>query len=220
MPTLVDNARDIVTVAAQIARAQALEPITEVLEKAVATILAQGTDEHGTELYALTLELPVETYAEIEGYREGLERTIRERIEPIIRRYPATRIEEVIITPVLPSTPSAQASRTDALPEPADLPSFWTPGFFRLFISHTSQNKLSAHNLKSTLAKYPVAAFVAHDDIEPTKEWQAEIERALRTADALAAIITPEFIGSRWRVAYPLRFVQRVGHSSIQCPGT
>lgn len=39
---------------------------------------------------------------------------------------------------------------------------------------------------------------MAHDDIEPTKEWQLEIERALRTADALAAIITPDFVDSRW----------------------
>jgi hypothetical protein len=43
-----------------------------------------------------------------------------------------------------------------------------------------------------------VAAFVAHDDIEPTKEWEAEIERALRTTDALAAIITKDFVESKW----------------------
>ena len=78
------------------------------------------------------------------------------------------------------------------------MPSFWKTGYFRLFISHTHSNAASAHNLKTAVAKYHIAAFVAHDDIEPTKEWLLEIERALRSADALAAIITPDFIESRW----------------------
>ena len=52
--------------------------------------------------------------------------------------------------------------------------------------------------MKEALARFQVAAFVAHDDIEPTKEWQAEIERALRTMDALGAIIGPGFLESRW----------------------
>lgn len=48
------------------------------------------------------------------------------------------------------------------------------------------------------LHHFQIAAFVAHDDIEPTKEWLPEIESALRTMDALAAIITPDFILSKW----------------------
>jgi hypothetical protein len=52
--------------------------------------------------------------------------------------------------------------------------------------------------LKEALAPFQIAAFVAHDDIEPTKEWQAEIETALRTMDALVAIISPEFVLSKW----------------------
>jgi nucleoside 2-deoxyribosyltransferase len=146
----------------------------------------------------LTLEIPISTYVEIEQHREGLEESIQERIRPIIRRYRDTWISEVIITPELspaarPPTPSLVNDR-----EGEEAPSFWQTGFFRLFISHTHPNKLSAHNLKTSVGKYGIAAFVAHDDIEPTKEWQLEIERALRTADALAAIITPDFVDSRW----------------------
>jgi hypothetical protein len=43
-----------------------------------------------------------------------------------------------------------------------------------------------------------VSAFVAHEDIEPSLEWQKEIESALQTADVLCALITPEFHASRW----------------------
>lgn len=74
----------------------------------------------------------------------------------------------------------------------------WKVGSFRLFISHTSANKERAGNLAKVLARYGVDAFVAHDTIEPTREWQAEIERALATCDALCAILTPDFVESRW----------------------
>jgi len=40
--------------------------------------------------------------------------------------------------------------------------------------------------------------FVAHDTIEPSRKWQDEIESALGTADALAALLTPEFVHSKW----------------------
>jgi hypothetical protein len=107
-------------------------------------------------------------------------------------------ITEVLISPILAeeSRPAEPAPSTDVPPE--EIPSFWQPGFFRLFITHVAASKAYAHQLKELLARFGIAAFVAHDDIEPTREWQTEIERALRTMDALAAIISPDFLSSRW----------------------
>ena len=48
------------------------------------------------------------------------------------------------------------------------------------------------------LAYRGIAGFVAHEDIEPSLEWQAEIELGLRSMHALAAILTPEFHASNW----------------------
>lgn len=45
---------------------------------------------------------------------------------------------------------------------------------------------------------YGVSSFVAHDDIEPTSEWQAEIESALATCDGLLALLHPGFQESKW----------------------
>lgn len=198
MPSFEESAKDIVWAAAQIARAQKEEQEATVLEKSSASLIHNGTDANGTSIYTLTLEVPIETYVAMEQYREDLEQRIRERIRPLIRRFPDTWISEVIITPELAATSIPVGPTPEHEQESEEAPSFWVTGFFRLFISHTHDNKTSAHNLKVALGKYPIAAFVAHDDIEPTKEWQLEIERALRTADAMAAIITPDFIGSRW----------------------
>ncbi len=74
----------------------------------------------------------------------------------------------------------------------------WSDGSFKLFLSHTHPNRVLAGQLRTRLIDYGVDTFVAHDMIEPTKQWQEEIEAALMTCDALAALLTEDFIGSRW----------------------
>ena len=75
---------------------------------------------------------------------------------------------------------------------------FWRPGFFKLFLSHTSKHKATTARLQQNLRRYGISAFVAHEDIEPTKEWLEEIEKGLFSMDALAAILTPGFHESDW----------------------
>ena len=75
---------------------------------------------------------------------------------------------------------------------------FWNPNHFRLFLSHSSTFKAKTAQLQRTLIEYGISSFVAHEDIEPTKEWQDEIENALNSMDALAAILTPKFNESNW----------------------
>lgn len=68
----------------------------------------------------------------------------------------------------------------------------------RLFVSHVSTHKDKAKRLKTCLAPYAIDAFVAHEDIHPTLEWQQEIERALYGMHAFLAIHTPGFSQSIW----------------------
>ncbi|MGA9351916.1 MAG: toll/interleukin-1 receptor domain-containing protein [Anaerolineae bacterium] len=75
---------------------------------------------------------------------------------------------------------------------------FWEQHHFRLFISHLSSSKKKIAALQSTLRHYGISAFVAHVDIEPTKEWQDEIEAGLASMDALAAVLVPGFKESNW----------------------
>lgn len=75
---------------------------------------------------------------------------------------------------------------------------FWEPFHFKLFLSHISSFKKTTSQLQSALRTYGVSAFVAHVDIEPTKEWQDEIEAGLYSMDALAAILMPGFKDSNW----------------------
>ena len=57
--------------------------------------------------------------------------------------------------------------------------SIWTPGWFRLFLTHISAEKQYIAAVKTELAQYEVDGLVAHEDIEPTRDWQDTIELAL-----------------------------------------
>ena len=74
----------------------------------------------------------------------------------------------------------------------------WGEGAIRAFISHKAEDKELAAGMKKQLAIYSVASFVAHEDIEPLKEWEPEIERALFSMDLLIALLTKKFSDSSW----------------------
>ena len=117
----------------------------------------------------------------------------------------------------------------------------WEDERFRLFLTHVATQKLAAHELKSCLRFYGVDAFVAHDDIQPGKEWQVVIESALHSCHALAGLLHVGFRESDWCdqevgialgrgiAVVPIQFdlfpygffgsVQAVSNAAIQQPG-
>lgn len=83
-------------------------------------------------------------------------------------------------------------------PDVAGETNFWRPNHFRLFLSHLASDKVKISYLQKALFEYGISSFVAHEDIEPTKEWLSEIEKALFSMDALVAILSPGFNESNW----------------------
>ncbi|WP_349371173.1 toll/interleukin-1 receptor domain-containing protein [Salinarimonas sp.] len=79
-----------------------------------------------------------------------------------------------------------------------DSVSFWRPNTIRLFISHRDGDKAAVHELAGFLDDYGISSFVAHDQIEPTREWRAEIVRALQTMEVMLVYLTPSFHESVW----------------------
>jgi len=77
-------------------------------------------------------------------------------------------------------------------------PPFWGKGMLRLFITHLSAHREFAAQLQEELQGYGISCFVAHNDIEPTLEWQNEIETALSTCEALVALLHSDFHKSNW----------------------
>ena len=86
----------------------------------------------------------------------------------------------------------------EEIPKPGIDPPFWRKRMFRLFVTHLATEKLLAAQLQEALLGYGISGFVAHNDIEPTLEWQTQIETALATADSLVALLHPAFHASNW----------------------
>ncbi len=74
----------------------------------------------------------------------------------------------------------------------------WGNSKFRIFLSHKAEYKVETAKLQEELVAFGIASFVAHNDIEPTREWQDEIENALHTMDVLVALMTEGFQNSNW----------------------
>jgi len=68
----------------------------------------------------------------------------------------------------------------------------------RVFFSHVAVKRDLVGAVSRSLSIFGVQAFVAHDDIQPSKEWQGVIEAALASCDAMVAFLHDGFDSSRW----------------------
>ena len=82
--------------------------------------------------------------------------------------------------------------------EISDAGNIWEAGRIRLFISHKSEDRDKARDLKGKLQKFSVTSFVAHEDVDPTEEWENVILEALSTMDILVALLTEDASRSHW----------------------
>jgi len=88
-----------------------------------------------------------------------------------------------------------QLTPLETLAAMADPPELWANSSqFRLFISHLAKDKERyAKRLRDCLSPYCISGFVAHEDIEPTKDWQKQIIKALHCMEAFVSIHTKGF---------------------------
>ena len=78
----------------------------------------------------------------------------------------------------------------------ADTP--WKTDGFHLFASHQSADKVVVAQLKSALSEFGIETFVAHEDIEVSKQWLRVVEAGLQTCEGLVACIGTQFHSSTW----------------------
>jgi len=188
---------EVVSTLADICRHQKRSELVELLDHAHAHFDPINYDNWngGTTTWALRLEVPTVLYASVHARLGEIEKELADKLGYLDRLYSNDPLGEVTITPLT----SAEMSLGQMMaPADADVRRLWPDGYFRLFLSHVSLHKVKVSQLKVALFDRGVSAFVAHEDIEPSLEWQDEISLALRSMHALAALITPDFHGSNW----------------------
>ena len=145
----------------------------------------------GMDFYSVEITIDVKTYVDLRkrGIIDEVCGQITEAFNVCMNNIPDS-VRSVSLTP---SSTATFDERKIAEPS-----SYWKVGYYKVFISHVSKYKESASNLKLLLEPYGISAFVAHEDIKPSKEWEVEIEKALFSMNALCAILTPDFCESSW----------------------
>jgi hypothetical protein len=75
----------------------------------------------------------------------------------------------------------------------------WGSQPLKVFISHVHEDAGFAGDTKRLFERhFGMTAFVAHDDIHPSKQWRDVIQVALSTCDAMIALTHPRFHQSQW----------------------
>ena len=187
----------VVATLAELFRHQGRTEVVELLESAHAYFDETDYDNWngGTYTWALRLEIPVHIFAACEVRLTAIEKEISAKLSHFDRQYPNDHLGDVTISPVIAGAlPLGQRMA----PSDLEVRRLWADGRFRLFLSHVSKHKIAVSRVKELLSLCGVDAFVAHEDIEPSLEWQREIELALRSMHALAALVTPDFDQSNW----------------------
>jgi hypothetical protein len=167
------------------------------LENSEATIEQTDYDnwDGGTLIFTLFLNIPLKLFANLESRIDQFEEAISKKLKSVLRDTGNHRLSHVVIAPIL-----ANPTTSKSAPKPTvdDISRIWQPNCLRLFLSHISTYKTVISSLKDELRIYGISGFVAHEDIEPTKEWENEIFLALNSANALAAFFTLDFHKSKW----------------------
>lgn len=169
------------------------------LQSANTTVVEEGSDnwDGGQYYYTLYLDIPIERFVEIEDDLAVIEKRILKELKTLRRGVGSNEHITAVTIRSAPDNSLITPHLTDSAGV-KPVPTFWVSDRFRIFISHVATHKNQAQQLKISFIKYGITSFVAHEDIEPTKKWLEEIQTALYTMDAIVALITTDFIESKW----------------------
>lgn len=191
------SADAVVATLSDLLRHQGHADLVELLESGTADIKETGYDnlDGGIYFHTLFLAVPLELYARIESDVDRMQGVLARKLRSAFKSTGDRLLTDVVISPIVRQVVSASERQKAKTVEGSRL---WEPGFVRLFLSHVAAHKVPVAKLKEKLFTFGISGVVAHEDIEPSREWQEEIEKALASMHALAALLTPDYKASKW----------------------
>jgi len=101
----------------------------------------------------------------------------------------ATRVRGIIADLGGAPSSSATTSTVNGTERPAER---------RAFVSYSVERKHDGGAVKECLTKFGYQCFLAHDDLRVSEEWKQRILQELGEADVFVALLSKEFIESKW----------------------
>lgn len=177
--------------------------LQEIIVNSKARVIAEYSyDSWGRYGHALYMEIPESIYLKTVNEKIGLQSEIKKGLNTI-HDIQDEFIEEVIFKMEVPENQdwrkdSGLLITHDRVISDPVANRIWEKKCFRVFLSHKAEVKKETADLKDKLRIYGISCFVAHEDVNPTIEWQNEIENALHTMDTFVALLTGGFHDSLW----------------------
>jgi hypothetical protein len=173
---------------------QGQDEIGTMLDASRAALSLQDSD-FGRNYYSLDLRIPLPLMARLEARVERIAKLLSAKL-PLLGAVAADGFVSTVH--IFMDPPVGAGAVSVKVPTRTDEARIWKPGLVRLFLSHLTSVKVEVSSLKVSLTTYGVDCFVAHEDIEPSQAWHEEIEFALRSMDAMCAVVTEGFNKSQW----------------------
>lgn len=148
--------------------------------------------------YILNLLVPTEVYLEHQQSLDGIQNVLGEYAREVVKGMTDEYIANVQFVIDLELESHIQGAERQVAPTSADIARIWTDPHFRLFVSHSSHDKLWATTIAERLLARRVHCFVAHQDINPSLEWSNEIKLALSSCRAVLYLSSQSSNMSAW----------------------
>lgn len=180
--------------------------LREIVVHGVGSVVAGAEYDNwdgGTHAHAVTLSLPNQLFLQVVDGRNEIEWQLRDELQKVAPA-PNEMFGQITLEPLLEY--EADWRERTGIYKPSSVRSvasdvsrrIWGDHRVRVFLSHRDSIKADAHKLKERLKDFGIGAFVAHESIEASLDWQQEIQEALRSMDVLVALITEDFSDSNW----------------------
>lgn len=119
-----------------------------ILNAARGELVEEGYDNWngGQYYFTLYLDVPIEMFVEFENEIDKIEGLIKQEAESLLRGESDEHITKITIRST-PYSPPITMQLTEAGHE--DSRKLWTPNCFRFFLTHASEQKSKAHQIKS-----------------------------------------------------------------------
>lgn len=176
----------------------------QILVNSKITLLEHSYDnwDGGQYGFLLRLHMPSSIFSNIFDYKTECEKELRQELNKLI---PINNefVEQVSLEMELTKDndwrhTSGVLLKNKKVVSNKNANTIWGESCLRVFLSHKTDFKTEAVDLKKALEKLGISAFVAHEDIKPTREWQNTIENALFSMNVFIALMTPDFHDSNW----------------------
>ncbi len=203
MPSIEDDIEGMLRTLAQIYAMKGSRREVMILARSKAAIEQTEYDNWngGTYYYAINLNIPTSVFAEIDDFREDIEKDMLRRMVPLLRSYNNQHIAEVRICMEMESDKNWRQNALKWIKE-VEIPSLQSvtqDSHYDVFISHASEDKKTlVRPLATALAKHGFRVWYDEFELKLGDGLRSSIDNGLASSAYGIVVLSKAFFAKNW----------------------